>query len=148
MKKNNIKVATRSWESILNDFANSLNIDSIQIIEQNKKNDISDIRKLYCKLRYEVHMVSYQKIGNEIDRVHTTIMHAVSTINCSLELNAPTVVEMWNKVKDIPGEYDQGRRQRLSSIGDPKDSVHEGNRQSENIIIWDRRTAKQLRIGW
>ena len=146
MEKINIEVYKRNWESIINDFTNRLNVRPIDIIEHNKRNDISEIRKLYCKLRYEVHMVSYNKIGHEIGRVHSTVIYSVESINNLLILKEPSIVEMWNKVKDIPGDYIEEKRQRLPSIRNPNGSMNGCNGQSENIMIWDMRKATQLTI--
>lgn len=104
-EKLNKKQLERSWCRVLNEFAKKMGVTPQEIIEQNKKNKISDIRKLYCKLRCEVHHINFSRTGREIGRSHTAVRHSLRVINDLLELNTPAVVEMWNKVKDIPGEY-------------------------------------------
>ena len=88
---------------VLNEFAKRLNVTPMQIIEQNKHSFISDIRHVYCKLRYEMHGSTFSDIAHEIDRTYTAVRSGVMRINNLLEANDHKIVTMWNRVKDIEG---------------------------------------------
>ena len=88
---------------VLHEFAKRLNVTPMQIIEKNKHAYISDIRHLYCKLRYDMHGVNYSVIGREIGRTHTAVRYGAQRIDILLLVNDKRTVEMWNKVKDISG---------------------------------------------
>lgn len=90
---------------VMKEFTKRFKISPMQLISHNKNSHISDIRQLYCKLRYENHGVTYTETGREIDRNHTTVRYAVMRMNQLLSANDKRIVAMWEGVKDIPGYY-------------------------------------------
>ena len=94
-----------SENRVIKEFSKLLGIKPMQLIEQNKNRRLSDMRQLYCKLRYEMHGISYTKIGREISRSHTAVKYGVTRINDLLLIEDPEVVPMWRKVRYIPGFY-------------------------------------------
>ena len=102
MKNNLLKLYENR---VLHEFAKQLNVTPMHIIEQNKNRHISDIRQLYCKLRYEMHGANYSAIGREIGRTHTAVRYGILRINDLLFLKDRNIVTKWNRVKNIPGFY-------------------------------------------
>ena len=90
---------------VMHEFARRLGVTPKEIIEHNKKPHISEIRQLYCKLRNEMHGISYSATAREIERTHTAVIKGVKRINDLLYLKDEKVVKMWNKVKDISVLY-------------------------------------------
>lgn len=90
---------------VLIEFAKLMGVTPTQIKAKNKIRHMSDIRHLYCKLRYEMHSVTYSATGREIDRHAATVRYGVMRINNMLLLNDSKTVAMWNRIKDIPGFY-------------------------------------------
>ena len=88
---------------VLHEFAKRLNVTAMQIKESNKCPHMSDIRQLYCKLRYERHGVNYSVIGREIGRSPATVKYSVEHINDLLHYKDKKLLALWNKVKDISG---------------------------------------------
>ena len=95
----------RSEKSIMKEFAMRLNVTPKQIMEHNKSSQICHIRYLYCKLRHEIHGVSYSATGREIGRDNTTVRYGILRINNLLSKNDPKMMEIWNTVKDISATY-------------------------------------------
>ena len=86
---------------VMSEFARRLGVTPKEIIEHNKKPHISEIRHLYCKLRNEMHGISYSAIAREIERTHTSVIKGLKRINDLLFVKDEKVVKMWNIVKDI-----------------------------------------------
>ena len=105
MKKPNYELQNESENNVIIEFAKQFDVTPIQIIARINNQQISDIRHLYCKLRCENHGANYATIGREIGRHHATVIYAIKRINDLLSLNDQKIVEMWNKVKGIPGYY-------------------------------------------
>lgn len=105
MKITNNKLYELSENKVLREFAKRLNVTPMQIIGKGKCSYITDIRHLYCKLRYEMHGVTYLIISYEISKNLTTVRYGVMRINRLLLLNDKKTTAMWNKVKDIGGYY-------------------------------------------
>ena len=105
MIKSTYELQNESENKVIIDFAKQLNVTPIQIIQHRKCSRISNIRHLYCKLRCENHGANYATIGREIGRDHTTVIYAIKRVNDLLSLNDQKIVEMWEKVKEIPGYY-------------------------------------------
>ena len=105
MIKSTNELQKESENKVIIDFAKQFNVTPMQIIQQNKRPQISDIRHLYCKLRCEKHGVSYSATAREIGRSHTAVRYAVKRINNMLCKNDEKIVAMWEKVKDVPGYY-------------------------------------------
>ena len=99
------KPLNHNENSVLHEFAKRLNITPMQIIEQNKRPYICDIRHLYCKLRHEKHGRSFSETGREIGRTHTAARSGVQRINVLLRLNDKRTMKMWNRVRDIKELY-------------------------------------------
>ena len=95
----------RTESKVMNEYAKRFNVNSMQIIEQNKSAHICSIRHLYCKLRHDKHGLSYSATGREIGRCHSTVKYAVTRINKLLLINNKTMMAMWNKVRDISESY-------------------------------------------
>ena len=81
-----------------------LNVTPMQIIEKNKNREISVIRILYYKLRYDMHGESFTEIGRETDRYYTTVRRGIERANELLSYDKQTI-QMWNSIKSIPGLY-------------------------------------------
>ena len=105
MKETNITPLEVTENKVLIEFAKLMGVTPIQIKAKNKIRQMSDMRHLYCKLRYEMHSVTYSAIGREIDRHAATVRYGVVRINNMLLLNDRKIVAMWNRIKDIPGFY-------------------------------------------
>ena len=90
---------------VLNEFAKRLKVTPKQILEHNKTPYFSEIRQLYCKLRSEMHGISYSETAREIGRTHTSVINGVKRINDLLFWKDRNIVKMWNRVKDTPGMY-------------------------------------------
>ena len=88
---------------VMKEYAMLLNITPMEIIKHNKSSHISDIRHLYCKLRYERHGISYSATGREIGRAHTTVKYAISRINDLILMKDKRILELWQMVMNIPG---------------------------------------------
>ena len=86
---------------VLNEFAERLNVTPMQIIQQDKRSEISDIRHLYCKLRHDEHSVNYSATGREINRTHTAVRYGVKRINVLLQVKDKKTTKMWSKVENI-----------------------------------------------
>ena len=87
------------------EFAKLLNVTPTDITAKSKCSDITDIRHLYCKLRYEMHGLTYLRIGCEIGRHHSTVRYGILRINNLLFYNDKNISAMWNRVKDILAFY-------------------------------------------
>ena len=94
-----------SQNKVIDEFAKRLEVTPMQIIERNTKSSISDIRHLYCALRYQCHGATYSDIASEIDRSPATVMYAVRRITDLLNMGDKKITALWRKVKDIPGYY-------------------------------------------
>lgn len=94
-----------SENKVLCEFAKQLNVTPMQIVAPNKTSRITDIRHLYCKLRYEKHGLTYLETGSEIGRHHATVRYGIMRINNLIRFNDQRITAMWNRVKDIPGFY-------------------------------------------
>ena len=103
-KQTKLKIM-RTENKVLIVFANRLGVTPMQIIAKNKSSHITDIRHLYCKLRYEMHGETYLKTGQEINRTYTPVRSGVMRINNLIYTNDKKIVAMWNRVKDIPGFF-------------------------------------------
>ena len=90
---------------VLYEFAKRLEVTPTQILEPNKTRYISEIRHLYCKLRNEMHGISYSETAREIGRTHTAVIKGLKRINKKLFWEERNIVMMWNRVKDIPGLF-------------------------------------------
>ena len=86
---------------VLKEFAKRMLISPIQLVQHNKRQHISDLRQLYCKLRHEKHDVNYAALGREIERDASSVREAVWSINNKLSYNDKKILEMWESVKDI-----------------------------------------------
>lgn len=89
---------------VLIEFTKLLNITPAQLIEENKNQIICEMRHLYCKLRCDIHKVSFATTGIEINRHCSTVGKGVRRINNLLSFEDERVVAIWNLVKDIPKE--------------------------------------------
>ena len=105
MKNNINELLEHTKNSVMSEFAKRIGVEPKQIIERNKGTHITDIRHLYCKLRYDMHDLTYTATGREIGRSHSTVKYGVERINSLLRYNDKIIVELWNKVKNIPELY-------------------------------------------
>ena len=80
MKETNNKTLERTENKVLIEFAKLMGVTPTQIKAKNKIRQMSDMRHLYCKLRYEMHSVTYSAIGREIDRQAATVRYGVMRI--------------------------------------------------------------------
>ena len=101
MKEINNPPQDLSNNRVLHEFTKRLSITPMQIIKHSKCAQISELRHLYCKLRYDKHRVSYSAVGREIARAHSTVKYSVTRINNLLYFKDKRIVELWNKVKNI-----------------------------------------------
>ena len=101
MKNTTINLHAGSRNSVLHEFAKRLDITPMEIIQQNKKSEISDVRHLYYKLRYDRHGVSFSALGRELGRDPSTVRYGVRRIENLLSLQDERIVELWHKVRDI-----------------------------------------------
>ncbi|NLC49673.1 MAG: hypothetical protein GX762_04790 [Bacteroidales bacterium] len=101
MDKINIELHENCENWVMYEFAKRLGITPMQLIAPNKKPRISDVRQLYCKLRYELHGLTFVELGEELGRAHTTVRYGVLRINDLLRLNDKRTLAMWNRVRDI-----------------------------------------------
>ena len=105
MIKTTHELQNESDNKVIIEFAKLFDVTPMQIIARINNQKISDIRHLFCKLRCENHGLSYTETGREIGRTPATVRYAVRRINDLLSLNDLKIVEMWDKVKGIPGYY-------------------------------------------
>ena len=99
------KPLNHNENSVLHEFAKRLNITPMQIIEQNRKSSITDVRHLYCTLRRQCHGATYSDTALEISRSPATVKYAVARITDLLRMGDKKITALWDKVKDIPGCY-------------------------------------------
>ena len=90
---------------VMGEFARRMAVSPMEIIARNKSAQISEIRHLYCKLRHDAHGVSCSEIAREIGRTFDTVKYGVNRINDMLLIGDQRVMEMWDGVKDILGNY-------------------------------------------
>lgn len=90
---------------VMTEFAKRFGVSPMQIISQDTCSHISDIRHLYCKLRYECHGLTYTETAREIGRASTTVSYGVKRINNLLFLKNKKIVTMWKRVKNIGDLY-------------------------------------------
>ncbi len=90
---------------VMDEFARRMAVSPMEIIARNKSAQISEIRHLYCKLRHDAHGVSCSEIAREIGRTFDTVKYGVNRINDMLLIGDQRVMEMWDGVKDILGNY-------------------------------------------
>ena len=102
---NQTNTTHQSENQILIEYANLANATPMQIIEQNRTARITEIRHTYCLLRRDRHGATFAQIGKEINRTPETVQHAVIRIRILLKFKDERVTKLWNKVKDIPGNY-------------------------------------------
>lgn len=88
-------------DKVMREFAKRLDITPFEIREYNKKPHISDIRYLYCKLRHDMHGVTFKDVGRELGRSHSTVWYGVQRINNLLDYKDKNTVALWSKVRDI-----------------------------------------------
>ena len=105
MKTNNKKDLALVVNQVLNEFARRLMISPMQIIRESKERTITDIRQLYCKLRHEMHGLTYLETGREINRSITSIRSGIMRINDLLMMRDRKILTMWDRVSDIPGYF-------------------------------------------
>lgn len=105
MQKLIYQLVNDTENKVLMEFAKLFNVTPTEITEQNKNRHLSDIRHLYCKLRYEMHGASYSTIAREIDRTHTTVKYGIMRVNNLIHVNEKKIVTMWNRAKNIMGYY-------------------------------------------
>ena len=105
------------------------------------------IRHLYCKLRCEIHGLSYSAMGREIGRADTTVKYGVKQINDLLYLKNKKTIGMWNRVKDIsvthmqPCNSSSAKESSLSKVKDCSLNVVEGNYNTSNTSDKMRRVV-------
>ena len=90
---------------VLCEFAKLFNTTPMELIEANKSSRITEIRHLYCKLRYENHGLTHLETGREIGRHYTTVQYGIVRINDLIDLNDQRIVAMWDRVKDIAAHH-------------------------------------------
>jgi chromosomal replication initiation ATPase DnaA len=101
MKKINNPPHDLSYNQVMYEFAKRMGITPMQLIAPSKKQRISDVRQLYCKLRYDIHGLTFEELGEELGRAHTTVRYGVLRVNDLLRLNDKKTLAMWNRVRDI-----------------------------------------------
>ena len=82
--------------------AKCTDVTPMEIEGKNKKRKISESRKLFYKLRYDMHGESFTSIGRETDRCYSTVKRGIESANDLLSYDEK-FIEKWNKVKVIPG---------------------------------------------
>ena len=92
---------------VMCEFVKFFDITPMQIVSKNKSSTISEIRYLYCKLRYENHGLTYSEVAREVDRKPATVRYGVNRINELLSYGDKRIITMWNRIKDISGFYMQ-----------------------------------------
>lgn len=105
MKNSINELVEYNQNNVLREFAKRIGVAPKQIVERNKGACITDIRHLYCKLRYDMHGLTYTATGREIGRSHSTVKYGVERINNLLRYNDKIIVELWNRVRNIPELY-------------------------------------------
>ncbi len=136
-----------SENKVMNEFAKRLNVTPRQIIEHNKSELICVIRHLYCKLRCDIHGLSYTAMGREIGRADTTVRYGVMQINDLLYLKNKKTIEMWNRVKDIsvshiqPCNSSSVKETSLSKVEDCSPNEVEGDYNANNTSEEIRRVV-------
>ena len=105
MKAITEELLVNSENKVLIEFAKPLGVSPMQIIEQNRKSSITDIRHLYCTLRRQCHGATYSDTALEISRSPATVKYAVARITDLLRMGDKKITALWDKVKDIPGFY-------------------------------------------
>ena len=102
MEYTNYELLEDDESKIIEVFAILLGVTPEQILEENKKRNLTNIRHLYCKLRHEMHGANYSKIGREIGRSHSTVKYGVERINRLIMKGDKNIIRMWNRVEHIP----------------------------------------------
>lgn len=141
MKQSRNELVNLIGKRVMKEFAKRLDVTPHQIMEHSKKQRISDIRNLYCKLRHDEHGVNYTATGREIGRSSATVNHGVRRINDLLSLKDEKIVKMWDMVKDISTSYAPPRtstplRGRLSTPISVPESTKPRVDQSRNPLYY------------
>ena len=105
MDKSSNTIFADNENKVLKEFAKQLKITPMQIIGKENSRKISDMRQLYCKLRYDMHGLTLIELAQEIDRDPTTVRYSIMCINDLLAMKERRIVAMWKKVKNIPGYF-------------------------------------------
>ena len=99
------KLIIMAQNDVLVELAKLFNVSPAQIIREGKDTRICDIRHIYCKLRHEMHGVSFTEIANEIGRTHAGVSYAIARINGLLGIDDIKISNMWNSAKKINGAF-------------------------------------------
>lgn len=72
-----------------------------QILSKTRKRYIVDARQMCCKIMHKVYNLTLEKSGNNINRNHATVMHAIKSCNamCETDTQYKRIFEM--VVKDV-----------------------------------------------
>ena len=86
---------------MIHKFSKLLGVTPEQMIEKNRKSEMTEIRCLYAKLRHEKQDQTFESIGRELERSHATVWHAVRKANDLLNLNDPALTKKWLIVRGL-----------------------------------------------
>ena len=96
-----LELHLKNENSVLHEFAKIMGVTPRQILEQNKSDNMCDIRHLYCYLRCKKHQISFSEIGREINRSHTAVSKGVERIQKLFDIKYKPIDVLWCKVKDV-----------------------------------------------
>lgn len=102
----NYEIIEDDEAKILEVFALLMGVTPAQLIEKNKSSQITNIRRLYYKLRYEMHGANCSEIGREINRAHSAVRDGIVQINKLILKKDKNILSMWERVKHIPVIYE------------------------------------------
>lgn len=86
---------------MISEFSRAVGIPELQILEGGREQWLADARHLYWKLLRDKRGFTLQQIARLNDRTHCTIRHGIIRVNDLLNMGDKSMVEMWEKVKDL-----------------------------------------------
>ena len=86
---------------MIHKFAEITGVTVEELKSRKRTPKIADARAMYYKLRREKSKWGLQKIADDTNRTHATVMQGIKSINGLIEMNDSAAVALWNKVKDI-----------------------------------------------
>lgn len=85
---------------MITEFCTILGVSESDILGRSRINETSIARHIYFWLMYQSGY-SYSEIGRLNGRTHATILNSVKAVNSAIEVQDKTVLDMWDKVKDL-----------------------------------------------
>ncbi len=87
--------------TIIEEFADRLNLTKRDLLGRTKGNKASKARLLLYKLLRDNTNLTYTDIGLAVNKSHSTVILGVNSANSLLNMEDDEAVSMWNMIKDI-----------------------------------------------